>query len=201
MAGTLRPLTRETTMRIRTGLAAGLLALALAGCGAADDGGDGVASAGGPGSTTTTPSAKSGPGDQAKFAQCMRDHGVDMPDPEETGAGGKGVRIRIPDGTDKSKVDAAMTECKSFLPNGGEPPKLDAEQQEQLRKMSQCMRENGVPDFPDPDPNGGIRIEVRPGSGMDPEDPKFQEAQEKCQQFMPRRPGDPDGPSTDKVEG
>ncbi|CRK57181.1 hypothetical protein [Alloactinosynnema sp. L-07] len=201
MAGTLRPLTRETTMRIRTGLAAGLLAVALAGCGANDDGGDGVASLGGPGSTTTTPGASGGvSGDAgASFAQCMRDRGVDMPDPD--GDGGRGVRVRIPEGADKSKIDAAMAECKQFLPNGGEPPKLDAEQQEQFRKMSQCMRDNGVPDFPDPEPDGGIRIESKPGSRLNPEDPTFRAAQEKCEQFMPMRPGGPDGPMTDKVEG
>ena len=56
---------------------------------------------------------------------------------------------------DKEKVDAAMEECRPLLPNGGETKPLTPEQLERQRELAKCMRENGVPDFPDPDPNGG----------------------------------------------
>jgi len=52
---------------------------------------------------------------------------------------------------------------------------------EQMRKFSQCMRDNGVPDFPDPDADGRLR-----GPGHDREgDPKFRAAQEKCREKLP----------------
>ncbi len=53
--------------------------------------------------------------------------------------------------------------------------------QEQALKYAQCLRANGVPDFPDPDPNGGF-------SGLSHEkanDPKFQAAVEKCRALSP----------------
>jgi hypothetical protein len=48
-------------------------------------------------------------------------------------------------------------------------------------KFAQCMRENGVEKFPDPDPNGGTRIEVGPASGIEPEE--FEAASKKCEEF------------------
>lgn len=173
-------------MRIRTGLVAAALALGMSGCGAGDDGGDKVATAGGAGGTTTSAPAER-KGDMVKFTQCMRDHGVDMPDMPDDGTGK--IQLKIPEGSDRQKVDAAMAECRQHMPGGGEPPKLDPEQAERQRKMAQCMRENGVPEFPDPEPNGGIRIEMKPGSGLDPNSPQFKAAQQACAQFQPEGPG------------
>jgi hypothetical protein len=49
------------------------------------------------------------------------------------------------------------------------------------------MRENGVPDFPDPQADGGIRIQAGPGTGIDPDSQAFKDAQAKCEQYMPSR--------------
>jgi hypothetical protein len=163
-----------------------LMALALAGC--AETGGDnnGIATAGG--NASASPSA--GAGEELsdderrlKFAECMRENGIDMPDP---GEGGGGVRIRAGEGTTPEEVDAAMKACKQYAPNGGEPIKLSPEQVEQMRKFAKCMRENGVPEFPDPDPNGRVAIQRRRGQGAD--EKTFEAAQEKCRQFRPVRP-------------
>ena len=124
-----------------------------------------------------------------EFAQCMRDHGVDMPDPQtaEGGSGdGGGVRITVSGGPN-SNADAAMEACKDKLPNGGVPPSMSPEQQEQLRQFAQCMRDHGV-DMPDPDPNnGGLRISQSggPAAGMGPDDPTFKAAQEACKDKLP----------------
>ena len=101
------------------------------------------------------------------FTKCMRDHGVDMPEPK-SGPGG-GVSIEMNGGPgDEAKMKAADEACKSLLPNGGVPPKLDAAQLDKMREQAKCMREHGV-NMPDPDPNNpGIKIE---GSG-DPEKDK-----------------------------
>lgn len=176
-----------------------VLLLSLAGC-AADNGGDGVATAGG----TPTDSASSAPaaaeGDALKFAQCMRENGMTWykdPEPDQ-----RGIRISVPQGQDKSKVDAALAACKKFLPDGGEPPKMDAAALEQARQMSKCMRENGVPNFPDPMPDGRMQIDGdKLGTG--PGKPDFDAAEKACANFRPSPPpGAQDGgPANDTAVG
>jgi hypothetical protein len=188
-------------MRVRTALLLGLLLVLglAAGCGKGRGGDNGVASAGG----TPTASAGAGTGNSTpdpakdqenmlKYAQCMREHGVDMPDPQFEGGG---ISMSIPQGTDKAKVEAADKECRHFMPNGGQPMKADPEMQEKMRKYAQCMRENGVPEFPDPSEDGGIRIEGGPGGSLDPGGETFKQADKACQEFAPKRPGE-DGPAT-----
>jgi hypothetical protein len=157
------------------------LAVALAGC-AGDDGGDGIATAGGgtasPSATASEAADLSDDERALKFAQCMREHGVDMPDPEPSSGGG--VSIRVGPGADKDKVDAAMEACKQYSPAAGQSGKVDPQTAEKLRRLARCMRENGVPNFPDPNADGGIRISS--DMGFDPNDPTFKAAQEKCRQ-------------------
>jgi hypothetical protein len=83
------------------------LALALVGCGGSPDG-DRVASLSGAGATGTTRAPANGASrdpEQAAlaFARCMREHGVDMPDPTDDGglvirkrAGQAGATARTP---------------------------------------------------------------------------------------------------------
>lgn len=182
-------------MRTRKGLVWALLALTLAGCGTADDG-DGVATADGRGKASSSATAD-GLTDRErvlKFAKCMRENGVpDFPDPEIDEEGRTQMKMGE-GGTPREKVDAAMQKCKKHLPNGGEPPKPDPEQLEKLRKYAKCMRENGVPDFPDPDPDGGLRID---GDKLDikPDDPRFQAAEKACAKYGP------DGRRTERRDG
>jgi hypothetical protein len=160
-----------------------LLILAAAGCGAGDDG-VGVATVGGDAaSASPTPSPMTDDERRVKFAQCMREQGVELPDPE-TEDGGR-VAIRAPEGAPPKGVEAAMEKCRQYLPNGGDRPRPNPEQIEQVRRMAQCMRENGVPEFPDPDPEGGIRLRASPDSRLNPNDPTFKAAQEACKQYRP----------------
>lgn len=185
-------------MQLRKTLVLGLLlALAAAGCGGTDDGDDGVATAGGNSDSTASASAKpeamTDEERQVRFAQCMRENGVDMPDPEiDNGR----VRIRAPEGADPQKVQAAMEKCKQYLPNGGERPRGNPEMTEQLRKYAQCMRDNGIPEFPDPSADGGIQIQGSPGSHMNPDDPVFKAAEEACAKYQPAPPSG-QAPGTD----
>src|SRR6266545_560568 len=49
------------------------------------------------------------------------------------------------------------------------------------RAYAQCMRANGVPDFPDPDANGQLR-----GTGHEQQgDPKFEAAMQICRPKLP----------------
>ena len=50
-------------------------------------------------------------------------------------------------------------------------------------KFSECMRSNGIPNFPDPNSTGGIDIGA--SSGIDPQSPQFQAAQKACRKYFP----------------
>lgn len=171
-------------MRLRTrGVLATLplaFALALTGCGGDGEDGSGVASAGGGKAAGSGAGAAAGsdlgPEEMGvKFAQCMRENGVQMEDPKPGGGlmvNGKGV--------DKATMQKAQEACRQYNPmeQAGRPP--SAEDQERGRKHAECMRENGVEAFPDPKPNQrGIRITPEVG-----EDPDFEAAQQECQELL-----------------
>jgi hypothetical protein len=176
---------KETTMRTRT-VAALVLMLVLGpvGCARTPSNGPSVASAqdgGAKPSSSPSASASADPDAPLKFARCMREQGLTwFPDPDA----GK-MNVRVPQGVDKEKMKAAHEACQKFMPNGGEVRKPSAEDLEQVRKMAQCMRENGVPNFPDPDPDGRMSIDsTKLGTG--PGDPTWEKAEKACAQYMPR---------------
>jgi hypothetical protein len=133
---------------------------------------------------------------QLKFARCMRDHGVNVPDPKPGGDGGPGnIRVGGPgkDAIAPGVMQRADAACRKYLE--AVAPKLSPEQQAQLRdqalKFARCMRSHGV-DMPDPEVgNGGLRITIRGGPGskgsLNPSSPAFKDAQEACKAFQPKR--------------
>jgi hypothetical protein len=116
------------------------------------------------------------------FARCMREHGVDMPDPQESSGGG--FQLSVPGAElDKATIDAAEKECRKLLPNGGQLGKPDAKQMEEMRKMAKCLRDHGV-DAPDPDPdNPGVR--VGSSGSDDPGHEKMDKAMKECMGSLP----------------
>lgn len=163
-----------------------VFSVSLTGCGGSDDAGDGIATAGkGAGASPSADASPSLDPDERRleFARCMRENGVEMPDPGPDNEGG--LRFRFGEGTDPKKVEAAMGKCRQFLPNGGQRPNLSSEEQEKLREYAKCMRENGVTGFPDPGADGGIRL--NPDTlKINPDDPKFKAAQEACRELRPQ---------------
>jgi hypothetical protein len=178
-------------------LAPAILLLAAA-CGRGE-GGTGIASlqdqeAAGASSTTTLDP------DQAllAFAACMREHGIDMPDPQIGSAGG-GITFEFglsSEGSEAPPLDSEMQklqeahEACSYLLEGvvqqSEQPDMAA-MQDQLLAFSQCMRDHGI-DMPDPvfGADGSATL-IGPDAGgegpvLDPADPDFQAAQEACQE-------------------
>jgi hypothetical protein len=93
-----------------------------------------------------------------KFAACMRANGVKaFPDPNASGnftieqvANGSSLDTNAP------AFKQAISACKTLEPAGFTGTKRSPEQQSAALKIAQCIRANGVPDFPDPDPNGPI---------------------------------------------
>ena len=53
-----------------------------------------------------------------------------------------------------------------------------------LVRYVQCMREHGVPSFPDP-VNGRLQLQVTKGGALDPASPQFQAAQQACKSLEP----------------
>jgi hypothetical protein len=162
-------------------LTAVMIAVLLAGCGGETD--SGVATANGA-KPSASASASSAADQGRKFAACMRDNGVDVPDPD---AGTGKVPLGDLKQGDKQDFLAAMKKCEQYLPtNRTQPGPLSAEDVEKQRKFAQCMREHGV-DLPDPDPDGRIRIPASgKGTTVDRTDKKFEDALEACRSLNPK---------------
>ncbi len=118
-------------------------------------------------------------GDMIKFAQCMRDNGIDMPDPQTSGDG-NGITIQGgEDGAplDEEKMKTAHEACKKFLPNGGEFKPPSPEEQDKARQSAKCMRDKGY-NWPDPKFDGGGSAETLELPNMD--DDKVKQDMKDC---------------------
>jgi hypothetical protein len=154
------------------------VALALTACGGSGGGGTGTGSG-----DSDDPQAQ-----MLAFAQCMRQHGVDMPDPEVDSKGRVRMRIGSKD-TPRATMEAAQQACQDKAPKmgGGGDEDDNPQFQEYGLKLAQCMREHGFEKFPDPTGNG---IRITPDMGIDPDDPAFQQAQSDCEDEI----GEPPAP-------
>ncbi len=121
-----------------------------------------------------------------KHAQCMREEGVDVPDPKP---GQKGLILRegpAPGGSPEAQR-RAQEACAKYL-DDLPPPRLSEKQQNEMRdgaiKHAKCMREQGV-DFPDPtfDAKGGAIVKI--GERFDPTDPAVERANKACAEHLP----------------
>ena len=133
------------------------------------------------GSSSKSPAAASN--DQAlgvKFATCMRDHGVpSFPDPETSGG------IQIPVALAKNPSPAfksAMQACKYLMAAEGPPPVASVSQKAAAVKLAQCMREHGVPNYPDPTYQDGALVPPSIANpAINPASPAFGAASKTCQ--------------------
>jgi hypothetical protein len=167
---------KKAAVRTFVAAAALLTATLLTGC--SDD--DAAASSGEASPTSA--------GDRAlAYSKCMRENGVaNFPDPQ---ADGGGIRISPQDGLDPNSQDFkdAQQACQDLAPQGGPGGAggggtLDSAK---VAAWAKCIRENGVPKFPDPEINGtSLNIDIM-GAGVDPGDPKFQQAMQTCQSKYP----------------
>jgi hypothetical protein len=121
-----------------------------------------------------------------KFAQCMRDNGVrEFPDPDASG------QLTLDGIANGSSVDPntaafkqAISACKDLEPAGFIGHKRSPEQQKVALKFAQCIRDNGVKDFPDPTPDGPLIDTNRiPSSGTQGGMNVLHAAMQKCRAF------------------
>ncbi|QXJ20561.1 hypothetical protein AGRA3207_001294 [Actinomadura graeca] len=111
-----------------------------------------------------------------RFAQCMRENGVDVPDP----GSGDARALRLGKGGNRERLQGALKKCQPWLRAGGKMPDLkDPKVHDQYVRFAQCMREHGV-DMKDPLPDGTFQI---PSGGVAPG--KVKKAREACQGSLP----------------
>jgi uncharacterized protein YceK len=90
-----------------------------------------------------------------KFAECMRTNGIrDFPDPDASGALAiDAIANRTSVDTNSAAFAQARSVCKDLEPAGFTGHERSPEQQQAALKFAQCIRNNGVKDFPDPAPD------------------------------------------------
>jgi hypothetical protein len=136
-----------TTRRLRPLAALATVALIGAGCGSDAPSEAGTASSSGTASSTATGGDKklTARDKAVKFAECIRAHGVpDFPDPNPKGDFQYGVSVS------PAVWKRATTACKDLQPPGTLSGKRTPKQQSASLRFAQCIRDNGVKDFPDP---------------------------------------------------
>lgn len=117
------------------------------------------------------------------YAQCIRSHGVpDFPDPTISD-GNIGLGVGNNAGVSQSVLQAAENACQSLNPAHPLTGAQQAQNTAQALKWAQCIREHGLPDFPDPSGDGSFSLP----SGFNPQSATFQAAQNACQSVRPRQ--------------
>jgi hypothetical protein len=155
-------------------LAAAAVTLSLTACGSSDSGD----------SKNTSSDAEQA---ALEFARCMRENGVpSFPDPVAKPDGT--FKLERPPGVSPSVLDDALQGCRSEaqalgIDSGSDS--ADPGAQDQLLKLSRCMRANGIPEFPDPMP-GSDALSGLHGlfENFDLESPRVARALQNCRSVV-----------------
>jgi hypothetical protein len=162
--------------RQRTAMVAAVAGMTLltAACGSGG-GSPGAAGAASPSATSMAQQA-------LEYAQCMRQHGVkDYPDPTING-NSVGFNVHL-QGVSHAAIQAAQQACQSLSPQNFAPAGTDSPQNiAQATKWAACIREHGVPDFPDPGGNGSFNV----SSTIDLQGAAYLAASKDCQSVAPK---------------
>jgi hypothetical protein len=157
----------KLTRRSQALLACGLiLAAALAGCSAA-------------GGTTSAATSSSTPDDETMaIVNCYRAHGdPSFPDPVYDPSDGR-WHFAVSPG---SAPDSTQRACQHLFPTDNSSPPVPQAQFQALVRLAQCIRQHGVPAWPDPDPDGSYPL---PPS-LQTKTPASEDALRACQQYVP----------------
>jgi hypothetical protein len=153
-------------------------ALALGACGGSNDGGGSA--------SNNQDKAYEG---ALKFAKCMREHGIDMPDPQRDANGRIKITARASgrSGSNNAKMKAAQKDCQKYLKAGGGRALSAAEQakvKDAMLAYTRCMREQGVkirdPEFS----KGGVLSSVGGPGQTNPDSPEFKAADKVCHKYL-----------------
>ncbi len=173
-----------------------VLALVATACGGSAGADDGVASLDDTAALDAAPVTSAPAVSQEEallaFTACLREQGIDVPDPTMDADGN--LQLARPNtapgdpGFDRETFRAAREACAEHLEDVtlGFRGEDRTEIEDQLLEFAACMRDNGY-DMPDPD------FSAAPGQGggggpfgqIDREDPAFQAAQAACADVLP----------------
>jgi hypothetical protein len=155
-----------------------LAVLALAALAACSSAGSAVASASSPTGNDQEQALMVG----RQYAQCARTHGrPNFPDPSIVDGA-----LAFP-GTTKEDNVAVQGACISILQqlpasmqHRNQPP--SAQDLAHLQQFAQCLRQHGVPDWPDPKPDGTFPLVGTP-LGTEGKSQRIIDAQQACKQY------------------
>ncbi|MER7050271.1 MULTISPECIES: hypothetical protein [Streptomyces] len=127
--------------------------------------------------------SEAGKGDAVAYAKCMRKNGQpNFPDPQPGGA------LTLPQGVDPRSDEFKKSDdaCKEYRPTkgSGEEPGGGWSSDDQV-KYAECMRKNGVPEFPDPNPTEKGMV-LGKDAGIDPKSAQFEKADTACKEHKPQ---------------
>ncbi|MEV6419241.1 hypothetical protein [Streptomyces sp. NPDC051662] len=110
-----------------------------------------------------------------EYRKCLRDNGLDMPEPSEGTAADPGIQLG--GGNSNATVEKALKACKDKAPAGdADSQESQADKDKQL-KYRKCMREHGQ-DMPDPKEGQAQPLPERKSGA---EAKKFEEASKACE--------------------
>lgn len=162
-----------------------IIALVLAACGGGTDTAE-VASIGDTADAEATDSAEALSDEEAmiEFAECMRDQGMDFPDPSVDANGNPRFDFGDPESIDQDAMFEAGEQCRDLI----EDVVLNlmdfdtAEFDDTFLEYAGCMREQGIGDIPD---SIDLTSIIQDGDlPFDPEDPAFIAADEQCRDIF-----------------
>jgi hypothetical protein len=123
-----------------------------------------------------------------RFVACLRDEGFDIPDPRfgpngnliGTVSAFAAIDVTSPEFLDG--VEACQSELAALQPELD--PEQQAERNEELLRFAECMRGQGIVEFPDPDPVSGLTVASFRGEDgrltIDPFNSEFLDASSVC---------------------
>jgi hypothetical protein len=155
----------------------------------------GVASLGGHGQGTATPStlstqqmATQGDTDFLNFARCLRSHGVAEPDPQHR-PGHTGLSVDVPSPNAHNR--AALAACNHFIAKVVATKEAGASRElatwlPALTRYAACMRSHDI-GMLDPGPQGQLDLGTVPGitSDFGRYSPQFRSADRACRHLLP----------------
>ena len=169
----MRDTVRRTGLRaVILGVAAALAVTGLSGCGF------------GGGTPAKASSESSQPNVRqlwVQYAQCLRSHGFDEPDPTFDDVGQIQWQVSLDKAPPQVTAACDSVRQRAFNPEGKAP---SAAQLTALSNFAQCMRGHGIADFPDPNPKDGtFMLNKQQHPDLDPQLATFHAATGACRKL------------------
>jgi hypothetical protein len=164
--------------------------LVLAACGSSSSQSSSSSSAAGVPSSITAPTDAEVHA-RVELAECMRAHGVNVPDSAATGTGGARAAVQqLLSQYSQAELQGAIAKCHAQLvqafPQLNLSPSDLAQRQREALAFVECLRAHGI-NLPDP-VGSGLRVGILKAlSNVDVDSPAFQKANTACASLRPGR--------------